>query len=308
MSFSAEKSRTRLKHPPQEEQRITNATVALAEEQLAAVRRQSELAQYLFDNAPEYFDEVAKSGALDEDDFVNRIDQIRANIGTASENALRLGEADINRNTQLGLEGLRDTLAPDRGLRPGDSPILGLGSDIVREGMFQQGQLVRSIRGQEASQLADFDQAATQFQADLKQNAFANRLALAGGATELGIGLNPNFNVPAALAIIQQPRLASAKTRGKAGQFSSGEAGQLMEGIGSIAGMCWVAAEYYGWGTPEWWHARNWIAERWRGPVAWAFRRVYGRHGPRVAGWVRRSRLVRATLRPLFAWAERKGR
>jgi hypothetical protein len=288
---------------------LLRTSVELAEEQLAQVQRQAELSKFLFDNAPEYFRQVEESGALDEASFQDRINEIRGNVSTYAENALRLGEADINRQSQLGLESVRDVLAPERGLRPGDSPILGLGSDIVREGQFQQGQLVRAVRGQEALQLANFDQAATEFQANLQQQAFNNRLALAGGASELGIGLNPNFDVTGALSVHQQPRLVQTKIRGKQGNASlTGEYG-FGGGAGGGGGTgCWIAAEFYGWHTTEWQNARRWLFERWHGRIARSFRWVYLRHGPRIAGWVRRSRIIRETLRPLFAWAERKGR
>jgi hypothetical protein len=37
-----------------------------------------------------------------------------------------------------------------------------------------------------------------------------------------------------------------------------------------------VAAEFYGWFTPEWYAARCYIFERWQGRLASAVRRVYG--------------------------------
>ena len=76
----------------------------------------------------------------------------------------------------------------------------------------------------------------------------------------------------------------------------------MADGLG-----CWVAAEFYGWYSPQWFAARQWIVEDWQGVVADLFRKVYTRHGRRIARWVRSSRIVRETLRPVFAWAARKG-
>lgn len=93
------------------------------------------------------------------------------------------------------------------------------------------------------------------------------------------------------------------------------QSGPLNKGLAeaqSIMGMlgmfCWVAAEYEGWFTPNWWTTRSWIAYGWEGRTGDVFRFLYLRYGERVAPIVRRNKLVRAALRPLFAWCLRKGR
>ena len=128
-------------------------------------------------------------------------------INAATEQALAAGETDINRFLKFGLEQLREELAPQLGLRPGDTPILDRGSRVAAEAARQQGQLVSSLRGQQfASQLnfplqrtavlggltggqQDLQEQVRQFQAQLKQGAFINRLQLAGGRATAGLGL-----------------------------------------------------------------------------------------------------------------------
>jgi hypothetical protein len=72
--------------------------------------------------------------------------------------------------------------------------------------------------------------------------------------------------------------------------------------------VCWVAAEYFGFLTPDWWTARQWILEGWQGLAGDIFRKLYVKYGERLAAVVRRNRLVRAALRPLFEWCLRMGK
>jgi hypothetical protein len=83
---------------------------------------------------------------------------------------------------------------------------------------------------------------------------------------------------------------------------SQARAGGWSFGVG-----CWVSGEYFGLWTPSWWAARNWIMDGWQTPLGKAFRAVYVKHGERLAGLVRRNRIVRATLRPIFLWCRKKG-
>lgn len=71
---------------------------------------------------------------------------------------------------------------------------------------------------------------------------------------------------------------------------------------------CWVAAEYYGWYTPEWWNVRTWIMEGWNTVLGRLFRAFYLVHGPVVAQLVHTSEELHERLRPLFVWCEQRGR
>jgi len=82
--------------------------------------------------------------------------------------------------------------------------------------------------------------------------------------------------------------------------------GQIASGIGG-AMMCHVAAEFYGWGTPDWWDARNWIVEGWQGEEADDFREMYQRDGKELAKRVREDDGYRDSVRPMFEWARAQG-
>ena len=310
----------------------------LAKLQVQAAQRSDEIQKLLFEKFPGLLASAMSSGSLDENQFnlkslTDEINTARSEIESAASHALKLGESDISNFVRLGLENVRDVLAPDRGFRPGDSPILGLGSDIVEEGLRQQGQLVRGIRGQEATQLADIPYARgfanTQLRAQLSQQAFNNRLQLAGAVGGFGLNYQPNGNIPSLVSVLQAPRLRGARTTTASGGFdvsgssysstgavtssdgastSSTSSGSGGGAIASLFSSCWVAAEFYGWHTPEWWNARNWIVDGWQGEFADAFRAFYLRHGEWWAKQVRENRVVRFLTRPIFVWAERKGR
>lgn len=82
--------------------------------------------------------------------------------------------------------------------------------------------------------------------------------------------------------------------------------------IGGIAGgamaMCHVAAEFFGWFSPDWIAAREWIVNGWEGDEADAFREVYSTHGKEMARRVREDDGYAATLRPFFEWARDSGK
>ena len=134
-------------------------------------------------------------------------------INSAAEGALGAGLADIRSFRDEGLQSLRNELAPARGLRPGDTPIVDRGGRIVAESNRAADVLSGNIRAQAAQQQLQFPlerraadlaglglqgQFATgqqQFLTALQQQAFQNRLGLAGqlgtsGLNLAGLGLN----------------------------------------------------------------------------------------------------------------------
>lgn len=66
---------------------------------------------------------------------------------------------------------------------------------------------------------------------------------------------------------------------------------------------CWIAARLFGMGTPQFYGARHYIFNVWRGPVARIIQRLYLRYGERLARSKRFCRLVA----PLFEKAARLG-
>ena len=138
---------------------------------------------------------------------------------------LATGESDISRFRDQSLESLREELAPSLGLRSTDTPILDRGARVAEEATRQQGQLERGLAttaagarlnfplaaGQFQAQQLQFQQglslATSQFQEQLRQQAFNNRLNLGrsiggvlGQSGSSGLGLAgigtsfPGFN------------------------------------------------------------------------------------------------------------------
>ena len=79
---------------------------------------------------------------------------------------------------------------------------------------------------------------------------------------------------------------------------------EVVVGLGSLAtpliSACWVADALYGEGTMQAKCARLWVTTGWQGWQADAFRALYYKLGPAVAALVKRSRLARRLMRPLF--------
>lgn len=88
---------------------------------------------------------------------------------------------------------------------------------------------------------------------------------------------------------------------------TSADIGGIVSGVGGALMGCYVAAEFYGWFTPNWWDARNWIVEGWQGDEAEEFREVYLREGEDLAKRVREDDGYRERLRPMFEWAREQG-
>lgn len=130
------------------------------------------------------------------------------------EASLRLesGRSDIQSFLGEGLGMLRQTLAPSRGLRPSDSPIIDRGSLLLQEAIRQQGQLGRSVGAETARQKLQFPLQRQAFQESLRNQAFTNRLNL----FQTGGGFAQFFNPLQLQGLGLQERIAGA-TVGKVG-------------------------------------------------------------------------------------------
>lgn len=248
-----------------EQRELINRQVELADFQLAELRRQQRFQRTAFEGAEEQAGiveseaarQTARSRELEpvQDELLGlQLERIRAGgqatpeevdlINQAVEQALAAGETDIERFRSQGLESLREELAPQLGLRPGDTPILDRGGRIVAESQLQQGQLVRGLRGQQAQSLLNFplqrasvlggltggQQELTEniqrFQSQLQQSAFTNRLQLAGARSTAGLGL----------AGVSAPNIGPAFSNVGTTETSSGGAGfgEIAGGIGAV--------------------------------------------------------------------------
>lgn len=169
-----------------EQRRFLSTQVELAQFQLEELQNQREAQGQLFEGAETAaaeFDETTGGFTGEATPEQQRL------IEEATRRALETGESDISRFQSQATEQLREELAPQLGLRTGDTPILDRGSRIAGEATRQQGQLVSNLRGQQATSLLNFPILAQQFQADLKRNAFINRLQLGGSRATAGLGL-----------------------------------------------------------------------------------------------------------------------
>jgi hypothetical protein len=170
-------------------------------------------------------------------------------IQQAGDAALERGGVDIERFRTEGLTALREELAPSLGLRPGDTPILDRGARVAAEATRQGGQLAAGVRGAEATARLNFPlaqsqllqssalgqqslaQATSQFQDQLRQAAFTNRLNLQSNVGGLGLGLATGVSVP----FPGFQRGQTTTTSGLGQTLSS--VGTLASGAGALGGL-----------------------------------------------------------------------
>lgn len=215
------------------------------------------------------FDRAQKLGPVQDELLQLQLDQLRRGgaatpeqeklIRESTEAGISAGSGDIDAATQRGIGLIADELANARGLRLSDSPISSEAALLAREGQIQKGSLVKNLRAAEASAKMNYPlavqqmqsgiastqqqlaQSAAQFNVDLRQRAYQNRLALAGQTSQQGIGLaSIGGGGAAALNALTGSRLAnSTQSRSVSNSLSGPEKlntlGNLASGIGAIA-------------------------------------------------------------------------
>jgi hypothetical protein len=209
--------------------------------------------------AKQDFERAQRLGPIQEELLNLQLEQIRsggaatpeqlARIKEATDRGIEAGSADIDLSTQRGIGLIADELANSRGLRLSDSPIMREAAFLTRAGEDQKASLIKNLRAGEASAALNFPLAANQvmsginlnqqqladatkaFQADLRQRAFQNRLALTGQTAQTGIGLSSIANTSGAISGLASTRGKTQKSSG----FGIGEIGQLASGIGALA-------------------------------------------------------------------------
>lgn len=128
-------------------------------------------------------------------------------IKEATDAGISAGSSDIDLSTKRGISMIADELANSRGLRLSDSPIGQEAALLARGGEDQKASLIKNMRAGQASAALNYPlaasqvssginmsqqtlaQSAAQFQADLRQRAYQNRLAMTGTTSNSGIGL-----------------------------------------------------------------------------------------------------------------------
>jgi hypothetical protein len=248
--------------PTAEETALQGKQLELATFQLEELRRQSTLQQEFAADIGPLLEQQAADAQLarergealfpiQEELLQLALDDIRRGgaatpeqidlIQQAGDAALERAGVDIERFRTEGLTALREELAPSLGLRPGDTPILDRGARVAAEATRQGGQLAAGIRGAEAtarlnlplaqSQLLqtsalgqqNLAQATSQFQDQLRQAAFTNRLNLQSNVGGLGLGLATGTSVPF-------PGFQRGQTT-----TSSGGLGSILSSVGTLA-------------------------------------------------------------------------
>lgn len=180
-------------------------------------------------------------------------------IKDAADSAIASGSSDIDISTQRGVSQIADELANQRGMRLSDTPIMREAALLERSGGDQKASLIKSVRANQANNVLNYPiaaaginlsqqdkaQAATQFQAQLRQLAQQNRISMYGTTSGSGIGLanvgaGSGSSALATLGNIDVHNTLStgfdpAKNLTAGGSYLSG-AGNLMKGIGGMAG------------------------------------------------------------------------
>lgn len=168
--------------------------------------------------AKQDYDRAIKLGPIQDELLQAQLDQIRSGgaatpeqlqrIKEAADAGIAAGSSDIDASTQRGIGLISDELANSRGLRLSDAPIGSEAALLAREGEIQKGSLVKNLRAGEATARLNYPLAAGQltsginlsqqnvadaaknFQAQLRQQAFNNRMVLSGQASQSGLGLS----------------------------------------------------------------------------------------------------------------------
>ena len=230
------------------------------QERLAPLIAQfEELAPLQFELAKSELERVQRQGPISDELLQLELDAIRRGgaaspqqldlIGQATEQGIALGESDISRFQGTATERIAQELAPSLGLRPSDTPVQDRAARVASEAVRQQGQLVRGLRQAEATAKLNFPlaaqqlqsaqvqfqqglfQATSEFQSQLKNAAFLNRLRLSESPQQFGLGLATGFS----------PNIGAQFPRGSTTRTSSSPSlsgiGSVLSGIGSIGGL-----------------------------------------------------------------------
>ena len=191
-------------------------------------------------------DEIRRGGAA--------TDEQKRLIADVSDRALASGETDVNRFLGQGLDQIRNQMAPARGMRPNDAPMIDAAQRVLEEATRQQGQLTNNIRGAQAQAELNFplnagqvtnqwnqwqqgfNQDMNQFLSGLNQQARQNRTALMGQlfsspmtASENGLNLI-NASRPNPVNFTQN----TTTTQKQSGGSILGGVGGLLSGVGSL--------------------------------------------------------------------------
>ena len=208
------------------------------------------------------FERTERLGPIQDELLTMQLEELRrggaaspeqlARIREATERGIEAGSGDIDIQTGRGIGLIADDLANSRGLRLTDSPISREAAFLARSGEDQKASLIKNLRAGEATAALNYPLAVQQvqsginlnqqsiassaqnFQNELRQRAYQNRLALSGQTGQIGIGISS----------IRGPELARRGTTGS----SSGRSFDLantVQGVGGIAAGIGAAGAFF---------------------------------------------------------------
>lgn len=196
------------------------------------------------------FDRAKRLGPIQDQILEMQLANMRGELTPAQQQAVQAGidagYGDIDRATSEGIGLIADELANARGLRLTDTPILREATMLSQAGLEQKSSLAKNLRAQAMFQLPgqssaiglgqqNVAEAAKQFQSELRQRAFQNRMALTGNTAQTGIGLASIGNPGQTLSALTSSRLAGASTSTSGNRgVGIGEVGQAAGGIGAL--------------------------------------------------------------------------
>lgn len=268
-------SKDKADKPESDKAKLLRFQIEFQEEQLEAIREQRTQQREAFDFLTDELNRLNATAAELDPVFAEiqqlELDRIKRGGGAtprelelieeAVASASAQGAEEIAGFQERSLEQIRDVLAPSRGLRPTDRPIVARGEEIVEEGQRQFGQLQRGLAETSAKAKLDFPLARSRleseigtfqqglalqrqtFQQGLQQTALENRLRLAGFQTTGTLGLlntqPTGLGALQTLTSLQAAKLGQpvpvASSGGTTGGFLSG-LGSLASGLGSLFG------------------------------------------------------------------------
>lgn len=192
-------------------------------------------------------DEIRRGGAA--------TDEQKALIKSVADRALESGQTDINRFLDQGIDKIRNQMAPARGFRPDDAPMIDAAQRVLEEATRQQGQLTSNIRGAQAQEelnyplnasnvtnqwnqwQQNYNQGMNQFLAGLSQSAAQNRTQLMSqlfGAPMASQQNGLNLLNSARPNPVDFARNTTTTQKQSSGGSIFGSIGGILSGIGSM--------------------------------------------------------------------------
>jgi hypothetical protein len=184
-------------------------------------------------------------------------DAQKALIKDVADRSLAAGQTDIDRFMSKGVDQIRSQMAPARGMRPDDAPMIDAAQRVLEEATRQQGQLTQQVRGAQsqaelnfplnAAQMTNqagqwqqgFNAQMNEFLSGLGNQAHANRAQLMGqlfsapmSSVESGLNL-ANASRPNPVNFTQN----TTTTQKQSGGSVFGGIGGLLSGIGSVGSL-----------------------------------------------------------------------